>query len=212
MKACPIHGMKPVSPNDGRCYECHAHNLGSRVGKTRLKRADRPLRYDYDAGYTITRRPDGTFDAGQAAALLQRVAKDEVLQSEVNSMLARPPGVSKARFGVAIRAASREPMLAANPESIASGLDWKHADETVKKRSIAKGGIFKRIVVKPTSLRTAKYGRNSAFWGEREWVVFTLKYGRGLVVRTDIGDDSKVFPTWGELSSAIRKSGWQVIR
>ena len=107
-------------------------------------------------------RPDGTFDREAGLAFLKRIASDEVLASQVMLKQRRPAGVSKERFGVAVRAASREPMLAANPESIASGLDWKHADETVKKRSVAKGGIFKRIVVKPASLRTAKYGRNSA--------------------------------------------------
>jgi hypothetical protein len=58
----------------------------------------------------------------------------------------------------------------------------------------------------------AKFGRNSAFWGERLWTVFTLRYSRGYVVQTDIGDDSRVFNTMGEVNAAIKASGWEIVR
>lgn len=221
MGTCPIHTEKEREAFDKRenyktpsprCRVCEHANKSALVGKTHVGKQNKPLRYDYDASYTLTRRPDGTFNASNAAAFLRRVAKDEVLSSQLDLKSRRPSGVSKERFGVAVRHAAREPMLTANPEVMTSGLDWNKQDASLKRRRVAKGMLYKRIVVKPSRLTTAKYGRNSAFWGEREWLVHTLKYGRGYTITTDIGDDSSVFPTYGELASAIRKSGWEILR
>lgn len=220
-KPCPVHTDSARADFDRReglrepslkCRICEHLNKSTLVGKTRAGKENLPLRYDYDAGYSLTKRPDGTFDAEHAVKFLERVANDDILRGQVALRDRRPAGVSKERFGVAVRAAAREPMLSANPETVGSGLDWHKVDETLQRKRVAKGLIYKRIVVKPSRLSTARYGRNSAFWGEREWVVYTLKYGRGYIVSTDIGDDSSVFRSYGELQSAIKKSGWQIIR
>lgn len=99
-------------------------------------------------------------------------------------------------------------MLNADPQS----LKFLDHDKAVRKGRIPKGLLYKRIVVKPLNGRNARMGRNNSFWGEREWLVHTLRYGRGYILTTDTADESKVFPTYGELASAIRKSGWEILR
>lgn len=212
MKTCPQHGDRWIIPDTGRCSKCQQFNE-TRPGKgRRLPLADKALKHDYDAGYNLTRRPDGTFTEQAMLDFKKRLFKDDVRMAELETSMRRPAGVSKERFGVAVRAASREPMLNSNPDVIRLGLDHRNVDASLRKRRVAKGSIAGRPIIKPLTLHNAKYGRNSPFWGEREWIVFTLKYGHGYIVHTDIGDDSSVFPTWGELQSAIRKSGWEIVR
>lgn len=221
---CPAHGKE--YDRDGNCDDCSkedkrlkeereaikAQHDSFRVGKTRLQKADRPLKYDHDAGYTITKRPDGTFTEEEARAFLRRLTNDPVLFAAAAAAMRRPSGVSKERFGVAIRSSVREPMLNANPDTAAKGLDFERAQERLKRNKIATAKLYKEIVVKPKSMKNARYGRNSSFWGERRWLVHTLKYGRGYTITTDLGDQSKAFSSYGEARTAIVKSGWEIVR
>lgn len=209
MKLCHVHPQeKNIDPNTGRCTVCTAINNGDHVGKTRLRLEDRPLRYNVDADVTMKAMAN---NVEEAKKFLKSVVDDPVRASQLYMASARPKGVSVERFNIACRAAGREPMLNANPESINRGLDYNRAEGDQRKKALPKGGVAERIKVKPCTLRNAKYGRNSAFWGVREWVVFTLRYGKGYVVRTDVGDESIVFPTVGQLKSATRRSGWDII-
>ena len=121
----------------------------------------------------------------------------------------RPKGVDKYKFGMAASKAAREPMLNAHPQSITRGLLYK---ESQPKDRLAKGYLFKRIVVKPTCRETAKLDNPHGFWGERTWLVFTLKYAQGFVLVTDSGRETKKFNSYGELKSAVGKSGWEITR
>lgn len=210
MKQCPIHpGDRNLDPNTGRCTVCHAINLGDHVGKTRLRLQDRPLRHTIDADVTMKAMAD---NVEEAKKFLKAVTSDPVRASQLYMAAARPRGVSVERFNIACRAAGREPMLNANPESINRGLDYNRAEGDQRKKALPKAGVAERINVKPSSLKNAKYGRNSAYWGAREWLIFVLKYSRGYVVRTDVGDESSVFRSVGQLKSAIRKSGWEILK
>lgn len=208
MKQCPIHpGDRHLDPNTGRCATCQGINNGERVGKTRLRLQDRPLRHTIDADVTMKAMAD---NVEEAKKFLKAITSDPVRASQLYMAAARPKGVSVERFNIACRAAGREPMLNANPESINRGLDYNRAEGDQRKKALPKAGVVERVAVKPCSLRNAKYGRNSAYWGTREWLIFALKYGKGYVVRTDVGDESMVFPSVGQLKSAIRKSGWEI--
>lgn len=209
MKPCPTHGTKGMTEDDHRCAYCHAINNGDRVGKTRLPREDRPLRHDYDADVKMHVLPH---NQAAAAEWLRRIAKDPIRLAQLELMGRRMPGVSKERFNIAARSAVREPMLNADPQSIRNGLNFNRSAGKVAGRRVAKQSVAARLVIKPVTLQNAKYGRNSPFWGERLWTVFTLKYSKGYVVQTDIGDDSIVFRTQGELHAAIKKSGWEIVR
>jgi hypothetical protein len=170
------------------------------------------LRYDHDSGYTITKSPRGLFTASDAAKLLAGIGGDPVKGAELLTMMRRPSGVSKERFGVAVRNNCKEPMLTADASSVRNGLGMTKQSERLTNKSLPKQKLYDNLRIKPFRMSTAKYGRNSAFWGERLWRVYTLKYARGYVVTTDIGDDSRVFPTYGELRAAIKRSGWEIIR
>lgn len=121
----------------------------------------------------------------------------------------RPGGVDKARFGMAVTKAAREPMLNAHPQSITKGLLYK---EPRRKDRQAKGTLFKRIIVKPTCLQTARYKCPGGYWGERAWCVYTLKYSPGFVIVTDHGDETPKFDNYGSLRRAIKLSGWELLR
>lgn len=228
MNRCPVgHDLKWIATktmfartfrgeltkvHPGQCLECFRLNNHTSVGKAHPKLGDKPLRADHDAGYTVTRKPDGTITAEAMEAFIRRLAKDEVRVGELEVAARRPSGVSKERFGIAVRSASRIPMLNADRDAIEMGLDHSRNGEVLKKRYVPKGGVIDRMVIKPSTLHNAKYGRNSAWWGERLWTIHSLRYGKGYIVTTDIGDDSKVFDSVGALRSAIKKSGWEIIR
>jgi hypothetical protein len=121
----------------------------------------------------------------------------------------RPKGVDKAKFGMATTKAAREPMLNAHPQSITRGLLYK---EPSNKHRQAKGEVYKRLIIKPLTADNAKLGRKNGWWGERTWIVYTLKYAHGFVLVTDLGQETSKFNSYGELRSAINKSGWQILR
>jgi len=227
MKVCPQHGEKWIAPKNmvrhdhrgeqvrvcaGQCLQCFSQNNSARVGKTLLKAGDRPLPADYDTGYSITRQADGSFSPEAFTQFKQRLLADEVRWGEAQVAMRRPSNVSKERFGAAVRSAAGDAMLTASPDSIRFGLDHSKAHEHLNKRRVAKGAKVDQLVIKPSTLHNAKYGRNSTFWGERLWTVFSLRYGRGYIVTTELGDDSVVFPSVGQLRSAIKKSGWEIVR
>lgn len=146
--------------------------------------------------------------SAQVNAIMMRMAEDPVYAAEVELDMRKPRKVDRAKYHIASRAACREPMLNAAPESITNGLKYRELDP---KDKTIKAGVYSIIIVKPLSLKVAK-SDGPAFWGERRWQVFTLKYANGYVVVTDKGKESKVFPTYGELRSAIIGSGWEVVR
>lgn len=208
MITCPQHGVRYITPEGQACTKCAEQHRGERVGKVKWTgRTDRPLRWDYDSNVvTKTMTPEA------AAAHIRAVAADPMRLVQANLLVRRPPGVSKERFNIAVRAAGGEPMLTAAPSSVRFGLDYNRSQQEQRQKSLPKMGVAERIYVKPKSLKVAKYGRNSAYWSEREWLIFALKYSRGYVVRTDIGDESSCFNSIGLLKAAIRDSGWEIVR
>lgn len=208
MITCPQHGMRYILPEGQSCTKCKEQHAGDRVGKVKWTgRQDRALRWDHDAGVvTKTLTPEA------AASHMRAVANDPMRMVQANLLVSRPPGVSKERFNIAARAAGGEPMLTASPSSIRFGLDYNRSQQEQRQKALPKMGVAERVYVKPTSLKTAKYGRNSAYWSEREWLIFALKYSKGYVVRTDIGDESSCFNSIGMLKAAIRGSGWEIVR
>jgi hypothetical protein len=114
------------------------------------------------------------------------------------------------RNGISALATIKEPMLNASPNSISNALAYKepgHKDRVVKNKK-----VYDRIVVKPTCTTAAKLEHKSSFWGERCWNIYTLRYAKGFVLVTDGGSESRVFPTYGELKVAVKKSGWEIVR
>lgn len=115
----------------------------------------------------------------------------------------RPKGVTRARHGIALRKAVREPMLNATPGAIRKALkEFRNEGQRV-----AVDSIFKTFVVKPTSTVSGAGG-----WHERLWKAYTLRYAKGIVIHTDKGEQSKPFNSWGEARKAIIQSGWEIMR
>lgn len=209
MQSCPQHGAgNNLHPEFGTCTVCQEQHRSALVGRTRLRREDAPLKYDFDDAYRL-RQP--SLDPKVNKAFLDHILNDPIKSAQLALMTRRQPGVSKERFGVAARAAGREPMLCANPESVVYGLDSSKVSADQRSKALAKAGVAERLSVKPLSGKNAKLGRNSAYWGCREWLVFVLKYSKGYVVRTDTGEESSVFRSVGQLKEAIRKSGWEIL-
>lgn len=197
---CPVHKLEMP------CYKCKHINEHSGHGKKQLLRELNDL--FKPTGYILT----GPMDAGDFRNALIKVANDEPRAAAIAADQRRPKGTDKFRFGAAIRAAAGEPMLNAHRDSIRLGLDPRKLQDFNRSKAPAITGDPAYIVVKPTCMMTAKYGRNSAFWGERLWKVYRLKYAPGFLIRTDIGDSTASFKTMGELFSAVNKSGWERIR
>lgn len=167
-------------------------------------RQNNPLPHDFDAD--VSCRATGKNKA-QAADFLRRLCADPVRSASLALLVNRPAGVSKERFQIAARAAGREPMLTANPESVRLGLNRLESNPRV-----SKGQLYKRVILKPRTLANAKLGHPGGFWGERMWSVFRLKYSNKFVVVTDTGDETKLFNSYGEIRSALTKSGWEIVR
>ena len=208
---CPVHKTK-YQKDTFRCSACDHQHHGERVGRRARVKRDNPLQYNHDAAITVPKDKTGRIRPGALAELLTAMGKDPARLAMLEAASRRPAGVSKERFQIAIRASVQEPMLTAHKRSVEKGLDFKHLDESNRKSRVPKGPVYAKLVVRPLALRNAKHGRTSPFWGERLWYVRTLKYASGYVITTDIGDDSRTFPTFGELKSAITKSGWEVVR
>jgi hypothetical protein len=107
--------------------------------------------------------------------------------------------------GIVSRKTLREPMLNANPRETQKALEGKH--HMPRNARLDKEKPFKRIVVKPQSHLTGKRG-----WQERMWTIHHLRYSRGIVGVTDEGEETLVFPDWGNMRRSIKGSGWQIIR
>lgn len=144
----------------------------------------------------------------QTLAIIERMAADPVYAAEIQLEMRRPGRHSKARHHIAARAAAKEPMLNASPDSIRNGLAYH---EPSHKDRLVKGKVYVHLIVKPTTGAAAK-AEGLKSWVERRWTVYTLKYSKGFVIVTDRGSESRVFPTYGELRSALNKSGWEIVR
>lgn len=142
-------------------------------------------------------------------SLLHRMMTDPALAAEIANRLRKPSNVSQSRYNLASRHAVREPTLNAAANSIANGL--KYHEKNPKDR-IVRGKVYARLVITPGTLKNAKLGRTHAFWEERLWNVYSLRYSSGFIVVTDDGSESKVIASFGEVKSAIVKSGWNIIR
>lgn len=127
--------------------------------------------------------------------------------AELCSLSRRDGRTSKSRHGIALRRNAREPMLNADPRIIVRGLDM-----TKRSGHVALDRLHYNLIVKPLGCKQARLGHPGGFWGERLWQVWSLKYAKGFLVVTDTGDQSKTFPTHGELRSAVKASGWEVVR
>ena len=204
---CPDHPTKEINDH-GQCDLCLVQHKAARVGRTRMKLGERPLPYDHDAGYTLTTRPDGTFTKEAALAYMDSLLRDPVKMAQALAALRRPKGVAKERFGTAIRAAIREPMLNADPRATEKALSYNSPG----KSTAAVGPVHSRIVVKAASGQASRYGGRAGFWGERSWTIHPLKYGHGWVAKTDIGDTTSPFDSIGQLRKAIKDSGWSIVR
>lgn len=143
------------------------------------------------------------------AADFAKLAETEPAEfAEMATAARRPNGVSTVAHGIATRKAAGEPMLTANPRMIVDAME--RGRKTAK---MPKGRLYANLVVKPLTVRNAKLGAAGAgFWGERVWRVYNLKYSSGVVAVTDRGAETAMFSTIGELKSAIRKSGWEIVR
>ena len=193
-----------LTDRHGRCAGCYAANNAARG--TRKPQTKREARINESAGTTYPGKSlDGRInDPADYARWLAKLGDDPVRIAALESDGRRPSGVSKARYGIAIRSANKTPMLNADPSDTQNALEGK---TRAFKSGVMKGKVWKRIVVKPDSAKNGKAG-----WQERLWYVYEMKYARGLVIVTDEGDESKVFPTWGEMHSAIIQSGWRLVK
>lgn len=166
-----------------------------------------------DTRTAVEKRQDfaeiGRFNPRAAKSIVERMLNDPVYKAEIEHALRKPVNVDRFKHGAAGRAAAGIPMLNASKDSIAQGLNYR---EHGHKDNKPKGALFGRIVVKPTSVATAKLDHPGGFWGERTWSIYNLKYAPGVVAVTDHGKQTASFPTVGELMAAIGKSGWEVTR
>lgn len=219
MTTCPVHGTKWIVPVDkeqingrtgerevvtnsmaGKCAACMSKNKD--LGKSKAH----PRR---EKAIVEAESPPPGVSAEEFMKWYSTMMSDPVRRAAFLADTARPSGVNKRVYGVAIRAAAGENMLNADKKCITKALGYKErglSDRTIK------GQVKERLIVKPLSLANAKAGRTSTFWGERLWLIYTLRYSRGYVVVTDTGHESKVFPSIGAIRSAIHKSGWEITR
>lgn len=137
---------------------------------------------------------------------MRRIAADPVRLAECLADARRPEGVSRARHGVAIRASAGDKMLTA------LGSEVQRALKITRIPQLVSGGLYERMIVKPTTAAAAKAGRSSSFWGERSWAVHRPKYGPGFFIRYDVGGDSRVYASVAELRGAVKRSGFTIIR
>lgn len=148
-------------------------------------------------------------DAAGIRAWAKRLLDNPVEMADWKFRKRRFRGTSQHQRDVISAKTLREPVLNALPESVSRGLLYK---ERETKDRIPKDRLYDTIVVKPVTSAAAIAGRSSTFWGERRWTVYRAKYTRGYVLVTDTNAESKLFPTYGELKSAIIKSGWEIVR
>lgn len=143
----------------------------------------------------------------QIAKQLRYIASDPVELAAFMSDSRRPPNADKARWGIAQRAAAGIPMLNADPRQVREALD-----RPKRAGRIISSGIYASVIVKPVKLEAAKIGRASAYWGERVWNVHRPKYSAGFFITDDFGNQSMLLRSMGEVYSAIRKAGFELIR
>jgi len=199
------NALLEVAVGPGKGNSVPTPKVPERSGRFRLKVKDMPTEEERKL-----KEAPMEFSLEAWPAMLARMAVDPEYNQDVlwhlrNKMSRTDPH----RTSIAGRSAAKVPMLNADPDSIKQGLDYR---EVSRKTHLPKGAVALRLVVKPTSSKTAKLGMNSACWSERSWTVYTLRYAKGFVIVTDLGMESKVFSNIGQLKSAIRKSGWEIIR
>lgn len=185
-------------------YRAHVDqfNLSQRAGRRRKQPLREPMAPS-TADYTVTKSADPAVKAAELKAILADPVKAAAFMADAR----RPAGVSKTRYGLALRAATGQPILNAQPRMVKDALESNASLPT-----ITAGGYDSTIVVKPLTGAAAKAGRGSSFWGERAWKIMIPKYGRGFFIRYDTGGDSRVYASRSDLVAAIRRSGFQVIK
>lgn len=141
--------------------------------------------------------------------MLEKAAVDPAFAAELNHRIRKPGNVSKVRHALAGLAAAKEPTLNASRRSIEDGLRYRETD--INNR-VPKNRREFFLIVKPASLAAARAETGAASWVERKWDVYSLKYAPGYIIVTDKGAESRIFPSRGELMSAINRSGWSIIR
>lgn len=141
------------------------------------------------------------------------VTVDAVLQSfdrlesdrELKAAVARRlrGGVSYYRREIAARRA--DDMLIGQRNSCETA--WR---DNVSERRTPCLPVVEYIIVKPTCMQTAKHG--GAGWRQRTWKIYPLRYAKGFLAVTDAGVETEKFPSIQTLKSAIKKSGWELVR
>lgn len=220
---CPVHGERFIAgdtikqidpltgeetfiqnPMMGRCTACHKVNAEARGPRKPQPKREAPiLEVDTFPGYV----PGKVNDMFAYEAYLEGLLNDPVRLAAKLCDGRRPRGTSRVRYGQAVRAAAREPMLNANPESIKRAFLIR--PDGVKGSKLAKSALYRTVVVKPL---TSKAATAVGGWQQREFKVYTLRYAKGLVLVTDKGEESKVFEGWGSIKRALVDSGFEVIR
>jgi hypothetical protein len=198
MKPCKLgHHRRFLNVQTGACDECQRINEARGRRKAYDKREWQPAS---ESGYFKVRKD---FNPAEFEKYLRRLADDPVALAQVQADMRRPKGVTRARHGVALRKNVREPMLTATPGAVRKALK----DFGSRGDRVARGEVYTRIIVKPTSSVTGVRG-----WYERRWVIYNLRYSSGVVVVTDEGQESRVFGSYGEARKAIIGSGWVILR
>lgn len=207
---CPNHGATYIHHTTGRCTLCERlHSVVGRFSSGHATGHNRVHKRDND-GLTpeseLVKYPGKltSKNVGDFLGFLDRVANNPVKSAILASELRRPSTSSKARHGVAIRSAGREPMLNADPKSIMSG-------ERVV--TSARWKVHKTIQIKPLTSKAARFngqGRNSD-WSVKEWKVWSLQYAPGFVIVNHLGLESPVVKSWKQAKEMITLAGYEVI-
>lgn len=202
MKPCKLgHHRRYLDVVTGACTECaRVNDMRGRV-KPQSKRQWTPLGDNGEGGYPVVEGKP--IDPVDFARYLDHVLDDPIRKAQFMAEGRRPGNCGRGAYGIALRAATREPMLNADPAKTRESLEGRKQ----YKGRLDKLPAFKRIVVKPSKGVTGQRG-----WMERMWSVHQLKYGRGVVAVTDDGDETLVFPQYSDLRKSIIASGWQIIR
>lgn len=191
MQCCAAPDMHMSTRRAGRvCNNCKAVERGGHGPKQRLREpADEQGKFNFSV-----------------RQLIAIASNNPAKIAEIMTASRRPTSVGKCQFEIATRKAAGDNMLSASGDSVEFGLD--HRNSRVR---VQLGELQYNLIIKPSCLKTAKMGRKEGWWGERLWGVYAPRYATGLLAVTDCGHQTTIFPTQGELHSAIKRSGWEIV-